>query len=98
MRDDKRKATRHLIQIKGKLVPGGGLPTRECTVIDISDTGAKLAVDAPHEIPDDFTILLSAHGHPYRRCHLVWRSAAHVGVAFYDRLPAIAEHQASASR
>jgi hypothetical protein len=96
MRDERRKAVRRLIQIRGKLIPGHGLPLRECTVLDISETGAKIAVDAPHEIPDDFTILLSAHGYPYRRCHLIWRSAAHVGVAFYDRLPAIAEHQEDA--
>jgi len=97
MHDEKRQAPRRLLAIKGKLIAGQGLPLRDCTIVDISDTGAKLAVDAPHDIPDDFTILLSAHGRPYRRCHLVWRSAAHVGVSFYDRLPAIAEHQAQAS-
>jgi hypothetical protein len=95
MHDERRKSVRHFIHIKGKLVPGNGLPPRECTVINISDTGAKLAVEAPHEIPDDFTILLSANGHPYRRCHLIWRSAAHVGVTFYDRVPVFAEGQAS---
>ncbi|HZS63828.1 MAG TPA: PilZ domain-containing protein [Xanthobacteraceae bacterium] len=59
-----------------------GAPRRGCTVADISETGARLQIDTPLELPEIFKLLLSGHGAIYRRCRVVWRSDNEVGVEF----------------
>ena len=57
-------------------------PMMPCTVIDISDTGARLAIESNENIPAEFSIVLSPNGGPSRNCKIVWRTEDHVGVAF----------------
>ncbi len=90
---ERRRSRRQKLRVRGKLVPGNGLPMRDCTVLDISESGAKLGVGSAGDLPSDFAIMLSPRGYPYRRCRLVWRSAAQVGVSFYDPRPEITENE-----
>jgi hypothetical protein len=53
----------------------------ECTVRNLSDTGACLMVESPVGIPNEFDLVLDREKVP-RRCHVVWRSANKIGVAF----------------
>jgi hypothetical protein len=39
-------------------------------------------VDAPHELPDHFTITLTSRNNMRRRCHVVWRAAHQIGIMF----------------
>ncbi|QAU42653.1 PilZ domain-containing protein [Bradyrhizobium guangdongense] len=57
---------------------------RGCTVKDVSDTGARLIVDASdHGLPlKEFFLVLSATGLAYRRCEVAWVNGAEVGVTF----------------
>jgi hypothetical protein len=55
---------------------------RDCILADISDSGAKLTIASPNEIPNDFTLLLSPSGSIRRRCRVVWRSDNQIGVEF----------------
>jgi PilZ domain len=61
---------------------GDGLPLRNCMLIDISDTGAKLALEDIDEIPDTFSLWLSRRGHPRYSCRIVWSGQNTVGVKF----------------
>lgn len=54
----------------------------DCHLIDLSRSGAKLAVDDPAQLPDRFTLWLSRYGHPRYPCQVVWRTADSVGVRF----------------
>jgi hypothetical protein len=58
------------------------LPLRKCTLIDISDSGAKLALDDIGELPDKFSLWLSRHGHPRYTCRIVWTDQNTIGVQF----------------
>ena len=57
---------------------GGGI---DCTVKNISETGAQLGVISPLYIPDHFTLFIASDQFK-RRCHIVWRRRNGLGVAF----------------
>ena len=46
------------------------------------ESGAKLALEEPGELPKDFVLMLSERGGPTRRCHVVWETADQLGVEF----------------
>src|SRR4051794_32185348 len=57
---------------------------RQCTLNDVSATGAKLTVDGPIEglSLKEFFLLLSSTGLAYRRCELAWVVGQQIGVNF----------------
>lgn len=63
---------------------------RACTVKDVSDTGAKLIVDASDQgLPlREFFLVLSLTGLAYRRCEVTWVNGAEVGVTFLKQAEA----------
>jgi hypothetical protein len=74
-----RIAPRRRILKAGSIEFGGG--AIDCTVRNLSETGAALEVVTPLFIPDRFT--LSVHTEQMRRpCHVVWRREKKLGIAF----------------
>jgi hypothetical protein len=59
-----------------------GRPNLPCTLVDISEAGARLMVDKPSEMAERFTIAMTERGVPRRQCRLVWRGKNDIGVAF----------------
>ena len=57
---------------------GGGI---DCTVRNVSDTGAALEVVSPLFIPDRFTLFVPSDEFK-RPCHIVWRKVKRIGVEF----------------
>jgi len=55
---------------------GGGI---DCTMRNVSATGAALDVTSPIGIPERFTLV--SNGSRFR-CHVVWRKEKRIGVAF----------------
>ena len=57
---------------------------RDCTMEDISETGAKLTVEGSVEglHLKEFFLLLSSTGLAYRRCELSWVNGDQIGVNF----------------
>ena len=57
---------------------------RDCTMEDISETGAKLTVEGSVEglHLKEFFLLLSSTGLAYRRCELAWVNGNQIGVIF----------------
>ena len=53
---------------------------RECTMEDVSETGAKLTVEGLHL--KEFFLLLSSTGLAYRRCELSWVNGDQISVNF----------------
>ena len=77
---EKRTAPRHRVLKRGMLAfpSGGGL---DCTVCNISESGARLDIANPVGVPEAFTLVIEAD-HFKRRCHAVWSSERKIGVAF----------------
>jgi hypothetical protein len=78
----RRASTRITVRWKALLVRDDAKPSRECTFRDISETGATIALQDPGDLPDVFTIDITARGGPKRICRLVWKSGTEIGVAF----------------
>jgi hypothetical protein len=57
---------------------------RGCTVLDIADNGARIAIDDSRELPDEFLIRMQSSGFPIRRCRLIWRTDSAAGVEFME--------------
>jgi hypothetical protein len=77
--DESRIAPRHRVLKAGTIEFGGG--AIDCTVRNVSATGAALDVTSPIGIPDRFVLVLAADRltHP---CHVVWRKERRIGVTF----------------
>ena len=60
---------------------------RNCIMIDVSQTGARLRIEGSLEGLDlkEFFLLLSSTGLAYRRCRLVRLAADQIGVEFLDK-------------
>lgn len=75
--NEHRIAARHRV-LKGASIEFGG-GAIDCTIRNISETGAALDVTSPIGIPAQFT--LAADG-TYRACRVVWRKERRIGVTF----------------
>jgi hypothetical protein len=82
MFSNRRKSERRPGGGGAKLHFGVGSLPRDCTIIDVSDGGARIVAENL-EIPAEFTIIF-ATGQP-RECRLVWRIGCEFGAEFIDR-------------
>jgi hypothetical protein len=77
--DQKRIAPRQRVLKAGTIEFGGG--GFDCTVRNLSETGAALDVVTPMFIPDRFMLFVPTELLK-RPCHIVWRREKRIGVAF----------------
>jgi hypothetical protein len=73
---------------------------RDCMMIDVSQTGARLCVEGSLEGLDlkEFFLLLSSTGLAYRRCRMVRLAGDQIGVEFLKPNKAVAKKQSSKRR
>jgi hypothetical protein len=85
---EKRKSARRDIDLAVQIrLPGGACV---CGIaLDVSQGGARLKVESPDRLPDQFMLELSDKLH--RWSHIVWRSAEEAGVEFLSVPQAIDE-------
>lgn len=77
---EKRGAPRHRVFKHGTLaLPSGG--SVDCTVRNISSTGARVDVDNVVGLPEAFTLMIMSD-HFVRHCRKVWSNDNRIGVAF----------------
>jgi hypothetical protein len=63
----------------GSIEFGGG--EFECTIRNVSETGAALEVMTPLYIPDRFTLVVQSE-QSKRACRVIWRKQRRIGVTF----------------
>jgi hypothetical protein len=59
-----------------------GRADRECTVLDITQIGAKVVVQASQGIPDRFELAFFQSLDKRQRCEVIWRRGRVLGVKF----------------
>jgi hypothetical protein len=74
-----RIASRRRVLKAGSIEFGGG--EFECTIRNVSETGAALEVMTPLYIPDRFTLVFQSE-ESKRACRVVWRKQKRIGVTF----------------
>lgn len=77
--DNNRVALRQRVLKAGKIEFGGG--AIDCTLRNVSETGAALDVVSPIGIPNDFNLIVPADS-SRRYCRVVWRTDKRIGVRF----------------
>lgn len=67
-----------------RIVAIDGTWARECTMLDVSERGAKLAIkDSIGKLSlREFFLVLSTTGNAFRRCELAWINGDQIGVRF----------------
>lgn len=80
MSEFNRSGSRSAITREGK-ISLGWFRQLTCTVVDISNSGARIAIGEEQELPDTFS--LSVEGIPHKRqAEMRWRNGMQVGVEF----------------
>ena len=81
-RDDYRVIFERGIDVS--LMAIDGTWRRDCKMVDVSDSGAKLTVLGSIEglVLKEFFLLLSSTGLAYRRCELSWVNGDQLGASF----------------
>jgi hypothetical protein len=77
--DNHRIAPRRRVLKAGSIEFGGG--AIDCTVRNLSETGAALEIVSPLYIPDRFTLVVRTD-QLKRPCRIVWHKERRIGVAF----------------
>lgn len=80
MTDDQRAAPRRRTLKGGKIVINNGFSTIQCTVRNLSATGARLQVTSILGIPDTFQLAMD-DGQKFD-CTIAWRKETELGVKF----------------
>jgi hypothetical protein len=76
---EKRAAPRHRVLKRGTLAFGGG--GIDCTVRNLSASGARVDIASPLGLPQNFMLVIEADQF-IRRCRPVWNTDRQLGVAF----------------
>jgi PilZ domain len=77
--DEKRIATRRRVLKTAFIVVNDKAPKLECTVRNISETGAALQLSTTYGIPANFDVVIDGARH---HCRSVWRTDTKIGVMF----------------
>jgi hypothetical protein len=78
--DEHREAPRRRLLKAGRIAFGGGAAF-DCTVRNLSETGAALEVTSPVGIPERFMLVIEAD-HIHVPCRVTWRKEKRIGVHF----------------
>jgi len=82
MATNRRRSIRRAIAYRAKIFASDGSWDRDCHVLDVSQTGARLGVVQAAELPQDFILALSMQGNATRLCRVVWTTNSEIGVRF----------------
>jgi hypothetical protein len=76
---EKRTIFRKRVLKTAQIVLSEKAPKLDCSIRNLSDTGACLQVSTTYGIPTNFEIIIEG---TRRHCHSVWRTDTKIGVMF----------------
>jgi len=76
---DRRQARRQRVFKGAVVLLGDGQATFDCTVRNLSDHGAKIEIEQPADVPDEFEIALPSM-HRIAPAKAAWRKGHEIGV------------------
>jgi hypothetical protein len=81
----RRRVRRVTVNIPAWIEVGDSTLLERCTLVDLTDAGAKLVVRDISHLTDHFCLYLTRRGHLSQRCRIVWLRDHQVGVEFEGR-------------
>jgi len=85
MSNERRKDTRRPLLRMCWLDLGKDHPPLQARLINVSKSGARIDCAEPDKMPDDVVLYLTEDGKVGRRCRVVRRSDAEVGLEFINK-------------
>ncbi|WP_134499333.1 PilZ domain-containing protein [Microvirga pakistanensis] len=82
--EQRRASPRSHTHLKGHIIFNNGLSRMECTVRDLSETGARLAFAHPVKVPAEFQLQIPGKK-LIRRAQVIWYDGRSHGIMFLDR-------------
>jgi len=79
--DERRKVPRRRVLKEGKIVFPDGMRVLDCTIRDMSESGAKLLIANTVGLPDSFHLYEKSSGMLYPAA-VVWRRPNALGITF----------------
>jgi hypothetical protein len=79
---DLRKKRRQEFHYNARIQISREAPLVPCAIVDISEGGARLSLEADEPLPEAFILLLTRNGRTSRHCRVVWRDGHTLGVEF----------------
>lgn len=76
-----KRTERRLKQDFGALILLDGFARRACKVVDMSEGGARLAIDGKTVLPKTFNVVFTPNASG-KACQLVWQNGRTVGIKF----------------
>jgi PilZ domain len=84
---ERRRSLREPVRYTALIDVGEDSLPHHCAVLDISEDGARLLLTASCvALPEEFSLVFTRYGIIRRRCRVVWRSGAEVGIAYLGPL------------
>jgi len=93
--NEKRKTQRRRVLKEGKIIFADGMRVIDCTIRDMSDTGARLLIANTVGVPETFHLFEKSSGMVYPTS-VSWRQASAIGVKFVG--PATSIHDSANRR
>jgi PilZ domain len=78
---EQRQSPRIRSFLRGEIIHSNGASKTECTIRDISDTGARIQAPPSVTVPEFFTLTIPQRGST-ERAQIVWRHGLEIGVIF----------------
>jgi diguanylate cyclase (GGDEF)-like protein len=78
---ERRSSERGRTLLGGQIIFNSGRSTIDCTVRNLSESGASLDVASPLGIPPRFHLIIAGESEP-RECRQAWQSGKRLGVSF----------------
>jgi len=98
--DERRKTPRVLFEkpLAARIMAIDGTWCRECQMIEVSESGARIRLERMAAELTEFFLVLSSSGSPvFRRCRRAWVDGPTMGVAF-ERGPVAGKSMAAPGR
>jgi len=80
--DSGRKSRRRDISTQGMIYDANGRAVMPCSLLNVSETGAKLQLSQDVPLPRSFSLALTPDGNVRRLCQPVWQRSTVAGVRF----------------
>lgn len=78
---DKRQSARKKSILRGKIAYDNGARSFDCTIRDISDTGARIDLPLDHIVPKNFVLIDMRNGNAFE-AEVKWRTRSQIGMTF----------------
>lgn len=78
----KKREPRKSVQQQAWIILEGGFAARACTVLDISEAGAKISTADPSAVHTRLKLVFARNATRGRACEVVWRRGQTMGLKF----------------